>query len=337
MKKILTACLVICIGFAFLSGCKRTSETGGSRTSETESSKPIKIGYYSFAATMGFYKEMYEGMEAACKAKGYELIPVFTDADPVKMRSAYDQFKTMGVDIIIDANSIADVVKPFAEDALEDKIPYISLFVSYPEPLYTFGPSNSDMGNAVGTYIGELIKKEWNGKIDGIILCGSFTDAPDITERLTTAVPALGEIINVEGKEVIQVDAFSDQALIFQRVTNTLAANPNKKFAMFCQNDDVANASFSAVESAGRGGDVMGTGSDCIEIALQCFKEAIDSGNLTVPWRGSIFFDTMDWSRQIVEMAEKLIHSEPCPYSIVAPASVCGIYNLYQYHPELRD
>jgi ABC-type sugar transport system substrate-binding protein len=253
------------------------------------------------------------------------------------MRSAYDQFKTMGVDIIIDANSIADVVKPFAEDALEDKIPYISLFVSYPEPLYTFGPNNSDMGNAVGTYIGEFIKKEWNGNIDGVILVDSFTDAPDITERLTSAVPAMGKIINVEGKEIIKVDAMTDQALIFQRVTSTLAANPNKKFAMFCQNDDVANASFTAVESAGRGGDIMGTGSDCIEIAIQYFKEAIDTGNLTVPWRGSIFFDTKEWGRQIIEMAEKMVRGEPCPYSIVAPASVAGIYNLYEYFPELKD
>jgi ABC-type sugar transport system substrate-binding protein len=328
MKRILTACLVICIGFTFFTGCKRSGDAGP---------KTIKIGYYSFAATMGFYKEMYEGMLAACAAKGYELTPIFTDADPVKMRSAYDQFKTMGVDIIIDANSIADVVKPFAEDALEDGIPYISLFVSYPEPLYTFGPSNPQMGEAVGTYIGELIKKEWNGEIDGIILCGSFIDAPDITERLTTAVPALGKIINVEGKEVIRVDALSDQALIFQRVTNTLAANPNKKFAMFCQNDDVANASFSAVEAAGRENDIMGTGSDCIEIAREYFKKAADSGNLTAPWRGSIFFDTMDWSRQIVEMAEKMIRREPVPYSIVGPASVCGIYNLYEYFPGMKD
>lgn len=313
-------------------------ETAAPETSAPEDSgtEALSIGYYGISPTSGFFKEAYDTIAAVCEERGYELHAQFTDADPVKMRSAYDQFKMMDVDIIVDANAIIDVMQPFADEALEDGINYLSLFVTMDEPHYTFGTSNSGMGLAAGTFIGELVRDEWNSELDGIILVGTFSSSPQITERLTSAVPVVEEIIGKEVSNVIEIDADAgDTATTYQRMMSTLTANTGH-YAVFCQTDDIANAVFSAVEAAGRQDEIMGTGSDCIEITLEYFKAAVDSGNMTVPWRGSIYLDTNSYGPQIIDFCEQIVNGTATVYALDPPADIGSIYNLYELFPELE-
>ena len=76
-----------------------------------ETTGPLTIGYYGMSPTAAFSKEFYETLVAGAEAHGHELIGVFSDADAVKMRAAYEQFKMQGVDIIIDGNQIKDSIR----------------------------------------------------------------------------------------------------------------------------------------------------------------------------------------------------------------------------------
>ncbi len=281
----------------------------------------VVIGYYGIDSTQAFFKDVYDGLEAACEEKGYKLEAQFTNYDPIKRRSAYDQFKSMGVDVIIDGNAMGDIIMPFAEESIEDEIPYIGLHVDLPEPCYTYGTANSDMGAAVGTYIGQMVKDEWDGKVDLIVLVGTFTTGPEITERLTSAVPALGEFVeDVDSIPVVEVDADAgDTQAVYQQVMDVMTANPDKKIVLFGQTDDMANAAFSAVETAGRGEDVMGTGSDCSAVATDYFKAAVDEENLTVPWRGSIYLGAINYGKALVDIVEKITTGEEVPYTNTLP------------------
>ena len=302
---------------------------------------PLKIGYYGCSPTAAFSKEFWETLEANCEARGHELIGVFTDYDPVKMRAAYEQFKMQGVDIIIDGNQIKDSMTPFVEQALVDGIPYIACFVSYPDmpEVYTFGPANPAMGAATGEYIGKLIAEEWDGKLDLIILKGTFATAPDITERLTSAVPVLGEYVDIEGVEIIeQQDISGDAAKAYQQTMDALVSHPDAKIAIFCQTDDIASSAFSAVEAAGRMDDVMGTGSDCIAATLEYWQTAIKEGKeKQVPWRGSIYLNTLGWGSDIVAMAEAVVAGTQDVHAYVAPVTCAGLENWEEYFPNLME
>lgn len=358
-KKCMAVLLVAAMLCMMLSGCGKTennapaedaapaetgSDTAEKETGETADAAPetgtekVVIGYYGIDTTQAFFKDVYEGLEAACEKRGWELNAQFTNYDPVKMRSAYDQFKSIDVDFIVDGNAMQDIIIPFAEEAANDNIPYLGLHVDLPEPAYTYGTKNSDMGAAVGAYIGELIKDEWDGKVDLIVLVGTFTSGPQITERLTSAVPVMGESVDVENVEQIEIDADAgDTQAVYQQVMDVLTANQGKKIAMFCQTDDMANAAFSAVDAAGRSEDVMGTGSDCVDVALEYFKDAVDSDNYKVPWRGSIYLGAKNYGESLCDMMQKVMDGEDVPYANYGDPGVGGLYNLYELFPELKD
>ncbi|MCI1210170.1 MAG: sugar ABC transporter substrate-binding protein [Treponema sp.] len=336
MKKVL---LYLLMGTVLAAGVFAGGKKDAVAAPAENTGKKVVIGYYGIDATQAFFKDVYDSLAKACKARGWELDAQFTNYDPVKMRSAYNQFKAMNVDLIIDGNAMQDIILPFAQEAADDKIPYLGLSVDLPEPSYTYGTSNPAMGKAVGSFIGKHIKEDWGGKVDLIVLVGTFTSGPQITERLTSAVPALGTFVDITGKKVVKIDADSgDTASAYQQVMDVLTANPDKKIAMFCQTDDMANSAFSAVEAAGRGHDVMGTGSDCVNIALQYFKHAVDTGDYSVPWRGSIYLGAKNYGEALCPIIQKILKGDSSvPHAILRPSDVGGIYNLYELFPELKN
>jgi len=303
-----------------------------------EPPKSLKIGYMSDDPSSGFYKNMLDSLEAAVAAAGHEFVPVLTYRDPVQMRAAFDQLKMMEVDIIIDLNSVVDIVRPFAEEAKEEGIPFLALYINLGEPYYCFGTDNGVLAQIKGTFLGERIKEEWGGKVDGIMLVGNFTGAPDVARRVIEAVPAMGEIIDVSGIEPIRLQTTNpDVPNTVQLVTNTLAANPGKRFAMFCQNDDQASAAVSAVDAAGRSADVMATGSDCLPIARDYWKAAVDAGNLTPTWRGSIYISTPEHCALIVKLAEDIAAGKSgIPYYSSPDLIIGGPHNFYELFPEMK-
>lgn len=312
-----------------------TAEPEAENTAQEDS---VKIGYYGIATTEAFFKDIYDGLAAACEARGWELIADFTYYDPVKMRSAYDNFKAQEVDFIIDGNATEDVCRPFAEEAAIDGIPYLGLHINLDEPAYTYGSDNEQMGWATGEYIAKLIADEWDGKVDVVVEVGTFTQAPLITPRITSPKIKMAEFIDTSGIEVVQVDASGTETqLAYQQVMDVLTAHPDAKLAIFCNTDDLANSVYSAVQAAGRNDDCMITGSDCVEVSTAHFKECHDSGNTTDAWRGSIYLGPITYGETLCDMVEQILAGEEVPHENYVTPRVCGIDNLYEFFPELEN
>ncbi len=305
-----------------------------------EGKTPLKIGYYGMSPNAGFSKEFFESVQKAVDAHGHEMIPIYTDFDAAKMRNAYEQFKMQEVDIIIDENEIKDSMTPFVEQALIDGIPYIACFVTYDEipDAYTFGASNQQMGEASGEFLGKIVAEEWDGKADLILMVGTFASAPDITVRLTAALPVLGTYIDMTNVKVQELAATAgNQSASFQLVMDALTANPGKKTVILCQTDDMANAAQAAVEAAGRAKDVVLTGSDCIDAAQEYWQTALKEGNLTAPWRGSVFLNTSSWGEMVIDMAEKMVAGTQEEHNVVAKVAVAGMSNWQEFFPDLME
>lgn len=327
MKKILVALLVFVLA---ISACSALAET----------KEALKVGYFGLAPTQAFFKQVYDSLEAACADRGYELVGFFTDADPVEMRTAYEQFKTQGVDIILDGNAYSDIMLPFAEQAVEDGIPYIGLFVAFPDlpEAYTFGSSNRDMGLASGTFLGNTVKEEWDGKVDTILEVGTFASGVEITERLTVSAETIGTIVDLSNTEILQLNTEAGNASSsYQVVADALTSHPNQKIVIICQTDDIANAAFSAVTAAGRDADVIGTGNDCVDAALEYWQTAIKEDNLQVPWRGSIYLDTAAYGGQLLDMSEAILAGTQEEHNVSPKPDVGGLHNWQEYWPDLLE
>ena len=327
MKKLLMVLLVLALML-------------GSFAAVAEEAKPLKIGYFGLAPTQAFFKQIYESIEAACAERGYELVGFFTDADPADMRNAYEQFKMQKVDIILDGNAYSDIMLPFAEQAVADGIPYIGLFVTFPDlpDAYTFGSSNKDMGIASGTFLGETIKNEWEGKVDTILLVGTFASGVEITERLTKSAETIGTIVDTTNTEILQLNTDAGNAsTTYQVVSDALTSHPNQKIVIICQTDDIANAAFSAVSAAGRDADVMGTGNDCVDAAMEYWQTAIKEENKTAPWRGSIYLDTAAYGGMLLDMSEAILAGTQEEHNVSPMPDVAGMHNWEEFWPDLLE
>ncbi len=302
--------------------------------------EPLKIGYFGLAPTQAFFKEVYDSLEAACADRGYELVGFYTDADPAEMRTAYEQFKAQGVDVIIDGNAYSDIMQPFAEQAVADGIPYIGLFVTFTDlpDAYTFGSSNRDMGIASGTFLGNTIAEEWDGQVDTILLVGTFASGVEITERLTVSAETIGTIVDTSNTEILELNTDAGNAsTTYQVVADALTSHPNQKIVIVCQTDDIANAAFSAVSAAGRDQDVIGTGNDCVDAALEYWQTAIKEDNMTVPWRGSIYLDTASYGGQLLDMTEAILAGTQEEHDVSPAPIIGGLTNWEELWPDLME
>lgn len=323
MKKVLVVFLAVVLAL----GCCTAAMADG-----------LKVGYYGLGIDQAFFNSLYESLKANCEERGYELIAKFTDGDSAEMRAAYDQFMAQGVDVIVDGNAYSDVIAPYIEQAASDGVPYIALFASFDGDYYTFGASNEDMGTSTGNYVGTLIADEWDGAVDTVFLVGTFSTGAEITVRLTAALPAMAEHIDMTNVEVVNLDVVAgDSAGAYQKVMDALTAHPGQKVAIFCQTDDMCNAAVSAVEAADRGATTIAVGSDCIDAALEYWQTAIKDGNTTAPWRGSIFLDTASYGATILDLAENIIAGTAEAYANWAPVSVAGMGNWEEYWPDLME
>lgn len=326
MKKLVALLLALALCLCFLAVASAEEKT-------------IKVGYMGCAPNAAFSKQLWESIERSCNERGYEVECNFTDMDPVKMRSAYEQFKLQGVDIILDNNETVDIVEPFAEQAWEEGIPFLTLTMTYPNhpEFYCFGPSNQAMGYAAGEGIGKICAEEWD-HVDLVLLVGTFVTAPKITERLTSAYEKFQEFVDCSNAEYIEVAIQSGQSnTAYQLVGDALTSHPDAYTVIFCQNDDMAKAAFAAVEAQGRGDITMGYGSDCVDAALEYWQEAILTENAKAPWRGSIFLDTDHWGDQIMDMAERILDGTQEVTSESCVIVLAGLPNWEQYWPDLLE
>lgn len=327
MKKLVSLLLVLALSLC------------GLLIASAEEDDGLYIGYMGCAPTAAFSKQLWESIEKACNDRGYKYECVFTDMDPAKMRTAYEQFKLQGVDIILDNNETVELVQPFAEQAWEEGIPFLTLTMKYPDhpEFFCFGPSNQSMGYAAGEGIGKIVAEEW-GTVDLVLLVGTFVTAPAITERLTSAYEKFQEFVDCSNAEVLEIAIQSGQAATaYQLVSDALTSHPGMKTAVFCQTDDMAKAAFAGVEAQGRGDITIGYGSDCIDAALEYWQEAILTGNTKAPWRGSIYLDTDHWGDPILDMAENMLAGTQ-EETFVSPVIVlAGMHNWQEFWPDLLE
>lgn len=345
MKRILCLVLVLVMTFALVA-CGSKPATASAPAAEAPATaenteevaevatKPIKIGYYGSATTEKFFKDIYDGLEAACKDRGWELLADFTAYDPVKMRAAYDNFKAQGVDFIVDGNALVEVIQPFAEEAAKDGIPYLALHVSLPEPAYTFGSKDVEMGEANGKYIGQMIVDEWDSHVDVVVSYNCYTKSPALVPRTESSYDVLCDMMDCTNTEYIEVDAYSSETQkAYQNTMDILTSHPNAKIACFVVSDDIANAVYSAALAAGRNDDVMIAGSDCIDVAVQIFKDAAQN-NPKCAWRGSIYLGPINYGPILCDIMEDVLNGEDIPYDNYVEPKVCGIDNVYEFFPE---
>ena len=195
MKKSLARVLALVLCIAMLAGSAAVAVA-----EET----PLVVGYMGASAKHGFWKDVADSIEAAFTGAGIEFHQAFTEEDPVQMRMAFETFMTQGVNFVIDGNASGEKAEVFAAQAKEMGIPYITIECST-ESAYSYGMSNQKTGELAGEFICDLVKEEWDGQVDLIVLMSTFTYIPQLAPRVTGAYDIMKQELDVEGVDVVEL------------------------------------------------------------------------------------------------------------------------------------
>ena len=173
MKKKVLSILVAAVMVMSLGACSlvKTSDdsAGGSSDTKKKEDGTLKVGYTVQSMENAYFVSIVEGMKAAAKEKGIELVVADAAADASKHISQIEDFVSQGVDAIIispvDQEAPADAVKK----AQEAGIPVISLDQEVKGSDAFFGIDEEEYGRLGGELAGQwLNEKESDGTIEDI-------------------------------------------------------------------------------------------------------------------------------------------------------------------------
>ncbi len=227
MKKVLVWILAVIMCCSLFVGCANNGEappaepaqesptTGEDAPPASNGDEPLVVGYMGASAKHGFWKDVADGIEKAFTDAGIEFHQAFTEEDPVQMRLAYETFLTQGVNFIIDGNASDEKAEVFAAQAKELGIPYITIECRT-ESAYSYGMDNQRTGELAGAYISQLVKDEWDGQVDLIVLMSTFTYIPQLAPRVTGAYDIMKQELDIEGVEVVELSVEDDAGICYQ-------------------------------------------------------------------------------------------------------------------------
>lgn len=261
------------------------------------------IGFSVYDLSNEYFQSMLKGVEAEAKEKGIKLITHDQKSDENELVTGCNNLLDQGVDALIVSPCKPEVMGNIVDAAHAKNVPVIILDIGD-------GGSDKDAivvsdmyggGQIAGKYALDLLKKNGtSGKDYAIIKCEeSATYAIQRGQGFENIMDAAGY------SKVKEITANSDTTEAYTAMQDILASNPNI-VAVFCENDNMALGASSAIDEAGKTGDILVFGFDGNESAVAAIKD----GTMT----GTIAQQPTEIGKQGISLALQAINGETLTY-----------------------
>lgn len=326
MKKLTALMMVMVLGMTMLAGCSGSGSGQSSSGDGSESADAKEIVVIVKNNTAPFWISVLEGAQAA----GEELGVTVTTKTPVdtaegsgneQQSQLCEEAIVQGADAVVIAPVDSEAIIPATEKINEAGIPVINLNtrISDDSQYVTFaGLENVTQGYETA----KVVLEEMGGEGTVFIIEGS-TGAQTSIDRVTGFENALAEYPNIE--VVAQQSANYSRADAMNVVQNLLQSYPDVD-AILCCNDEMAMGAAEAVDAAGKIGDILISGQDANDDAV----EAVREGRLFATSWGNPYMQ----GYTAVEAAVKVLNGEEVEDFYEVPTKVVTIDNIDTFENE---
>jgi len=286
MKKVLSILLtaVLIFSLAACGGSNSSSSSAGptSNQSSTEAAgnaapEGYVIGASFYDLSNEYFQYMMEGVQNEAEAQGVTLKTHDQKNDENELVTGCQNLIDSGVDALIVSPCKPEVMGNIVESAHEKNIPVIILDIGD-------GGSDKDVivvsdmyggGQIAGKYCLDLLKENGvEGTEYAIIKC---------EESAVYAIQrgqGFENIMSGSGyTKVSELTANSDTTQAYSAMQDILASNPDI-VAVFAENDNMALGASSAIDEAGKTGEILVFGFDGNESAVEAIKDGTLAGTI---------------------------------------------------------
>ncbi len=339
MFKPLSFALLGVFSAAQLSGCTTASTPDASNGATSSANgvsstgaggKRYKIGFANLTEDIPFAVRVREGIEAAAKKAGnVDLVIADNKLDGATALANADNFLTQGVQGVIEFQTDEKFGKVIMDKMKAKGIPVIAIDIPMPGATF-FGVDNPVAGQMAGKGLGNWIKKNWDGKVDALIMLELPQSGPVPAARLKGQRDGLESVIGaIPEAKVKHLDSKNTLEEARKLVSDTLTTLPDAKhIAVVCINDDTASGAIAAAEAAGRKTDLAIVAVDGSDRGREQIRKA-DS-----PQVGTTASFPEKYGEKIVPALLKAIDGEKLPAKFYTTHVFLTRDNMDKYYPQ---
>ncbi len=319
-----------------IAGCTQTPP-GGAQNSAANSSttsgaqtggKKFKIGFANLAEDIPFAVRVREGIEKAAQDANIELVVADNKLDGATALANADNFITQGVQGVIEFQTDEKFGKVIMKKFGDKKIPVIAIDIPMPGATF-FGVDNPVAGRMAGEGLGNWIKKNWDGKVDALVMMELPQSGPVPAARLKGQRDGLEAIVGkIPEAKVKHLDSKNTLEEARKLMSDTLTTLPDaKRIAVVCINDDTAAGAIAASETAGRKNDIAVVAVDASERGREQILKP-DSRQI-----GSTASFPEKYGEKIVPALVKALNGEKLPAKFYTTHVFLTRENMAKYYP----
>ena len=254
-----------------------TNAPAAAKEETAASTGDYTIGFSVYDLSNEYFQYMLEGVEAAAAANGVTLITHDQKSDESELVTGATNLINQNVDALVVSPCKPEVMSTIVDLAHENNIPVIILDI---------GDGNSDKdvivvsdmyggGQIAGKYALDLLKED--GVTEGqfaVIKCEeSAVYAIQRGEGFKSIMEGAGFTLATE------LTANSDTTQGYNAMQDILTSYPEVK-AVFAENDNMALGAASAIDEAGKTGEILVLGFDGNESAVEAILDGTMSGTI---------------------------------------------------------
>jgi|GEM_PF-2173986 len=231
------------------------------------------VGLHSYDPGYENSATIANGVREELAKYGVSVIESYCNMDVSKYPANYDAFFLQKVDLILDAGWLGN--SSVVDLAMDAGVPVVSYDVCFDkERSWTIGGDPVVAGTCIGEYMAKVIKDEWDGQVDSMIICWSAALGDSMHNRMQSAVDAMVKAgIDLNDSNVFWYDAGGETLKSKNYMADFLTAHPNdKKILCGANTGNSAQGMLAAIQTAGREDDCMIYSYGAEQVAIDNFK-----------------------------------------------------------------
>jgi len=270
MKKSIVALLVSAMMIAALTACG-----GGGGGGAAVRGDGLLVGFSIKHMRNPYMMAMYQTMQDLSRERGFDLISIDADADPVKQQADVEDLIARGVDLLIVDSEHPIAAITISQVAAAAGIPMFMLNTSVDPATQKITLVQSD-NIRIGSLVGEWVGNNTTGEVRIGLLSGNPGNMVGFARRS-------GFIQGLAEAQLVRFNATNYRVLTQQwggwSVEGGLTATEDMLVAapdinvIFAENDAKALGAITAVRNAGREGQILIVGVDGQREALMAIQE----------------------------------------------------------------
>jgi len=289
--------------------------------------RSFRIGYAAMTTKSLFARDVTESIRVAAAETNMELIELDNQMNARVAIGNSEKLVRERVDLAIEFQVCQEIAPLIASKFADAGIPVIAVHTPHPGATF-FGGNNYIAGRIGGRALGRWALKEWNGKVDGVLLLGHAAAGPLTNSRLTGTAVGITETLPAFGSSaIVRLDVKGGYAETMDIVLKHLTRSAAKRFLVGAINDAVALGALRAFAEIGRPEDcaIMGQNG-----TIAARTELRMPGSRLI---GSVAFFPEKYGDHLMPLAMGILRRKCIPPAVFIKHTLITAQNVDNYYP----